>query len=116
LTLMNKAGVMFRSASTTPDVIQLPTTYVGEFSGSGYLRTLNKFVSGSAAPAFWTGMPQGVQAMSTIGGNVYAVNAGQQRLGPFFTTRPSWQGRDQAAVAAKDLAGHPDRRGGDQEA
>jgi multiple sugar transport system substrate-binding protein len=74
--LMNKAGVMFRSSSTTPDVIQLPTTYVGEFSGSGYLAPLNKFVSGSAAPAFWTGMPKGVQAMSTIGGNVYAVNAG----------------------------------------
>lgn len=74
--LMNKAGVMFRSASTTPDVIQLPTTYVGEFAGSGYLASLNKFVSGSSAPAFWTGMPKGVQDMSSIGGNVYAVNAG----------------------------------------
>lgn len=74
--LMNKAAVMFRSPSTTPDVIQLPTTYVGEFSGSGYLLPLNKFVSGSSAPAFWTGMPAGVQAMSTINGNVYAVNAG----------------------------------------
>jgi multiple sugar transport system substrate-binding protein len=74
--LMNKAGVMFRSASTTPDVIQLPTTYVGEFAGSGYLASLNKFVSGSSAPAFWTGMPQGVQDMSSIGGNVYAVAAG----------------------------------------
>jgi multiple sugar transport system substrate-binding protein len=74
--LMNKAAVMYRSASTTPDVIQLPTTYVGEFSGSGYLAPLNKFVSGGSAPAFWTGMPKGVQAMSTIGGNVYAVNAG----------------------------------------
>jgi multiple sugar transport system substrate-binding protein len=74
--LMNKAAVMYRSASTTPDVIQLPTTYVGEFSGSGYLLPLNKFVSGGSAPAFWTGMPSGVQAMSTINGNVYAVNAG----------------------------------------
>jgi multiple sugar transport system substrate-binding protein len=74
--LMNKAAVMYRSASTTPDVIQLPTTYVGEFSGSGYLAPLNTFVSGSSAPSFWTGMPKGVQAMSTIGSNVYAVNAG----------------------------------------
>lgn len=74
--LMNKAAVMYRSASTTPDVIQLPTTYVGEFSGSGYLLSLNKYVSGSAAPAFWTGMPAGVQAISTINGQVYAVNAG----------------------------------------
>jgi multiple sugar transport system substrate-binding protein len=74
--LMNKAAVMFRSKSTTPDVIQLPTTYVGEFSGSGYLAPLNSFVSGSSAPAFWTGMPKGVQEMSTINGKVYAVNAG----------------------------------------
>jgi multiple sugar transport system substrate-binding protein len=74
--LMNKAAVMFRSPSTTPDVIQLPTTYVGEFSGSDYLLPLNKYVSGGSAPAFWTGMPSGVQAISTINGKVYAVNAG----------------------------------------
>jgi len=74
--LMNKAAVMFRSPSTTPDVIQLPTTYVGEFSGSDYLASLNKFVDGGSAPAFWTGMPKGVQQMSAVGGNVYAVNAG----------------------------------------
>ena len=74
--LMNKAAVMFRSASTTPDVIQLPTTYVGEFAGSDYLLPLNKFVDGASAPSFWTGMPAGVKAMSTINGNVDAVNAG----------------------------------------
>jgi multiple sugar transport system substrate-binding protein len=74
--LMNKAAVMFRSPSTTPDVIQLPTTYVGEFAGSGYLLPLNQYVSGGSAPAFWTGMPKGVQQISTIGGQVYAVNAG----------------------------------------
>ena len=32
---MNKAAVLFRSPSQTPCVIQLPTTYVGEFAGSG---------------------------------------------------------------------------------
>lgn len=74
--LMNKAAVMFRSASTTPDVIQLPTTYVGEFAGSGYLLPLNSYVNGSSAPAFWTGMPKGVQQISTINGQVDAVNAG----------------------------------------
>jgi multiple sugar transport system substrate-binding protein len=73
---MNKAAVLFRSPSQTPCVIQLPTTYVGEFAGSGYLAPLNSFVSGSSAPAFWKGMPKGVQQMSTIGGKVYAVNAG----------------------------------------
>ncbi len=82
--LMNKAAVLFRSASTTPDVIQLPTTYVGQFSGSGYLLPLNSYLNGSSAPAFWTGMPKGVQEMSTIKGNVYAVNAGNNDSGILY--------------------------------
>ncbi len=73
---MNKAAILFRSPSTTPCVIQMPTTYVGEFASSGYLASLNSYVSGSSAPAFWTGMPKAVQEMSTIGGKVYAVNLG----------------------------------------
>ena len=81
---MNKAAVLFRSPSQTPCVIQLPTTYVGEFAGSGYLASLNSFVSGSSAPAFWTGMPKGVQEMSTIGGKVYAVNAGNNDSGILY--------------------------------
>ncbi|HLI75423.1 MAG TPA: extracellular solute-binding protein [Acidobacteriaceae bacterium] len=72
---MNKAAVLFRSQSQTPDVIQLPTTYVGEFAGSGYLASLNSYVDNNP-PAFWTEMPAGVKQMSTIGGQVYAVNAG----------------------------------------
>lgn len=112
--LMNKAAVMYRSASTTPDVIQLPTTYVGEFSGSGYLLPLNKYVSGSAAPAFWTGMPSGVQAISTIKGQVYAVNAGNndsailynkpmlQKAGIAMPWQPkTWQDIVNAALAVK---------------
>lgn len=78
---MNKAAVLFRSPSTTPCVIQLPTTYVGEFAGSGYLASLNSYVSGSSAPAFWKGMPKGVQQMSTISGQVDAVNAGNNDSG-----------------------------------
>jgi multiple sugar transport system substrate-binding protein len=78
---MNKAAILFRSAAQTPCIIQLPTTYVGQFAGSGYLAPLNSYVTGSSAPAFWTGMPKGVQAMSTIGGKVYAVNAGNNDSG-----------------------------------
>ncbi len=73
---MNKAAILFRSPSQTPCVIQLPTTYVGQFAGSGYLAPLNSYVTGASAPAWWKGMPAGVQQMSTIGGKVYAVNAG----------------------------------------
>ena len=73
---MNKAAILFRSPSQTPCVIQLPTTYVGQFAGSGYLAPLNCYLTGASAPAWWKGMPAGVQKMSTIGGKVYAVNAG----------------------------------------
>ncbi|MCU1495007.1 MAG: hypothetical protein JWO62_2771 [Acidimicrobiaceae bacterium] len=81
---MNKAAVLFRSPSETPCVIQLPTTYVGEFAGSGYLASLNSYVSGSSAPAFWTGMPKSVQAISTINGQVDAVNAGNNDSGILY--------------------------------
>lgn len=81
---MNKAAVLFRSPSETPCVIQLPTTYVGEFAGSGYLASLNHFVSGGNAPAFWTGMPKAVQQISTIKGTVYAVNAGNNDSGILY--------------------------------
>ncbi|MGA3352566.1 MAG: extracellular solute-binding protein [Acidimicrobiales bacterium] len=75
---MNKAAVLFRSPAETPCVIQLPTTYVGEFAGSGYLQPLNSYVKGSA---FWNGMPKSVQEMSTINGQVDAVNAGNNDSG-----------------------------------
>jgi multiple sugar transport system substrate-binding protein len=80
---MNKAAVLFRDPSQTPDVIQLPTTYVGEFSGSGYLASLNQYVD-KAPPSFWTNMPAGVKAMSTIGGQVYAINAGNNDSGILY--------------------------------
>jgi multiple sugar transport system substrate-binding protein len=81
---MNKAAILFRSPSETPCVIQLPTTYVGEFAGSGYLASLNSYLSGSPAPAFWTGMPKSVQQISTINGTVYAVNAGNNDSGILY--------------------------------
>jgi multiple sugar transport system substrate-binding protein len=82
--LMNKAAIEFRSKSTTPDVIQLPTTYVGEYAASDYLLPLNSYLSGSAAPSFWTGMPKGVQDMSEVDGQIYAVNAGNNDTGLLY--------------------------------
>lgn len=82
--LMNKAAILFRSSSTTPDVIQLPTTYVAQFAGSNYLEPLNSFVHSSEAASFWPTMPAGVQNMSTIDGDVYAVNAGNNNTGLLY--------------------------------
>jgi multiple sugar transport system substrate-binding protein len=82
--LMNKAAILFRSPSTTPDVIQLPTTYVAQFAGSDYLAPLNSFVDSSQASSFWPTMPAGVQNMSKIDGTVYAVNAGNNNTGLLY--------------------------------
>ena len=82
--LMNKAAILFRSPSTTPDVIQMPTTYMAQFAESGYLEPLNSFVQSPLAASFWPAMPAGVQNMSTIGGNVYAVNAGNNNTGLLY--------------------------------
>jgi multiple sugar transport system substrate-binding protein len=84
IDLMNKAAILFRSPSTTPDVIQLPTTYVAQFAGSGYLDPLNSFVQSPLASSFWPTMPAGVQNMSTISGNVYAINAGNNNTGLLY--------------------------------
>ena len=81
---MNKAAILFRSPSTTPDVIQMPTTYVAQFAGSDYLLPLNSFVQSSQASSFWPTMPAGVQHMSTIDGNVYAINAGNNNTGLLY--------------------------------
>jgi multiple sugar transport system substrate-binding protein len=116
--LMNKAAILFRSPSTTPDVIQMPTTYVAQFAGSNNLAPLNSFVNSSKAASFWPTMPAGVRQMSTIDGSVYAVNAGNNNTGLLYNkamltkagvTMPwkptSWQQILQ--VAAKVKAANP---------
>ena len=84
IDLMNKAAILFRSPSTTPDVIQMPTTYVAQFAGSNYLEPLNSFVNSPLASSFWPTMPAGVHAMSTIDGNVYSINAGNNNTGLLY--------------------------------
>jgi multiple sugar transport system substrate-binding protein len=70
---LNKAAVDFRSASQTACVLELPTGTVSEYAGSGYLQSLNSYVAGAK---IWTEQPKIVQQMSTVGGQVYAINSG----------------------------------------
>ena len=87
IDLMNKAAILFRSPSTTPDVIQMPTTYVAQFAGSNYLAPLNSFVQSSQAKSFWPTMPKGVQTMGEIGGQIYSVNAGNNNTGLLYNKK-----------------------------
>jgi multiple sugar transport system substrate-binding protein len=74
--LINKSAIDFRSTSTTPCVLQIPTTALGEFAGSGYLSSLNSDVSGSSAGTMWSGMPKAVQEITEVNGTVYGIDQG----------------------------------------
>ena len=81
---MNKAALLFRSPSTTPDVIQLPTTYTSQFASSGYLLPLDSYVKSSSSAPFWAGIPKNVQTMGDYKGSLYAVNNGNNDFGVFY--------------------------------
>jgi multiple sugar transport system substrate-binding protein len=80
---MNKAALLFRS-SKAPDVLQLPTTFVSQFGGSGYLLPLDKYVSSKASAPFWGNFPKAVQDMGRFQGTLYAINCGNNDSGLVF--------------------------------
>jgi multiple sugar transport system substrate-binding protein len=81
---MNKAALLFRSPSTTPDVFQLPTTYTSQFASSGYLMPLDSFVKPASNAPFWAGMPKNVQDMGRYNGTLYSINNGNNDFGVFY--------------------------------
>ena len=81
---MNKAALLFRSPSTTPDVIQLPTTYTSQFASSGYLLPLDSLVKSASNAPFWAGMPKNVQDMGRYNGTLYSINNGNNDFGVFY--------------------------------
>lgn len=78
---MNAIALQYRSASTAPDVIQLPTTYVGQFQSSGYLLPLDKYLGSSK---FWGNFPRNIQDEGRIAGSVYAVDIGENNSGIYY--------------------------------
>jgi multiple sugar transport system substrate-binding protein len=84
---MNKAALLYRSPSTTPDVIQLPTTYTSQFASSGYLLPLASYVKSSSSAPFWAGMPKNVQNMGDYNGTLYAINNGNNDFGVFYNKK-----------------------------
>jgi multiple sugar transport system substrate-binding protein len=78
---MNAIALQYRSSSTTPDVIQLPTTYIGQFEASGYLLPLDKYLGSSK---FWDKFPKNIQDEGRIDGSVFAVNIGENNSGIYY--------------------------------
>src|ERR1700716_2347101 len=67
---MNKAALLFRSKSQAPDVLQLPTTFVSQFGGSGFLADLSKYVGSKSTAPFWSNFPKPVQDMGRFNGTL----------------------------------------------
>ncbi len=78
---MNAIALQFRSPATAPDVIQLPTTYIGQFESSGYLLALDKYLGTSQ---FWSRFPQNIQDEGRINGQVFAVDIGENNTGIYY--------------------------------
>ncbi len=82
IDMMNKVALMYKSPSTTPDVLQLPTTFVGQYAASDYLLPLDDYLAKDAP--FWNDFPKNIQDESRINGKVYAVNSGENDSGIYY--------------------------------
>jgi multiple sugar transport system substrate-binding protein len=74
LDIVNKMSLLFRTPSTAPDVAELPAGQLGEWSSSGYLLPVNKYLSSAT---YWADIPKSVQDETLIDGKYYGVNHGE---------------------------------------
>jgi len=70
----SKLALLYRQSSTSPDVAELPSALMGEWVSSGDLLSLNKYVASSP---WWANYPESVKSETTVNGNVYAINHGE---------------------------------------
>ena len=69
--IVNKVSLLYRNASTAPDVVDIPSAQIGLWASSGYFLPLNKYL---ASTSWWSGVPSNIKAEGTYNGNVDAVN------------------------------------------
>jgi multiple sugar transport system substrate-binding protein len=72
--IVTKLSLLFRSRSTSPDVAEMPTQVIGQFQSAGELMAINNFLKTSS---WWSTFPKVVQSEGTVGGQVYAVDQGE---------------------------------------
>jgi multiple sugar transport system substrate-binding protein len=72
--VVNKLSLLYRSASTAPDVAEMPSAQIGLWSSSGYLLPMNKYL---ATSAWFKDFPKVIQGEGEFSGKIYAVNAGE---------------------------------------
>lgn len=79
--IITKLSLLYRSPATAPDVAQLPTAQIGEWSSTGYLLPLNGYLKSAS---WWRSFPKAVQGEGTFGGKTYAVDTGENTSGLFY--------------------------------
>ncbi len=78
---VDKVNLMLRAPTTSPDVLSIPTSPVGAMAASGYLAPLNRDV---ATWPTWKDFPAAVRAENTVGGQVWAINTGNNDNGLLY--------------------------------
>lgn len=72
--ILTKLALLYRSASTAPDIAEVDNLDIGKFASAGYLMPLNKYV---AKASWWKGFPAVIQNEAKFGGQVYGINQGE---------------------------------------
>ena len=79
--IVTKESLMFRSASTAPDIVELATGESGVYAASDFLLPLNKYLNHST---WWKNVPQIVRENGTQHGQVYTVDQGDNTTALFY--------------------------------
>lgn len=72
--IVNKQSLLFRSASTAPDVVQIGTPVVGQFAAADYLLPLDDFLKDED---WWKQFPDNIKKEGALKGKTYAVSTGE---------------------------------------
>jgi multiple sugar transport system substrate-binding protein len=78
---LTKLALLYRSPATSPDVAQFPSTEIALYQSSDYLLPMTKLLKGST---WFSQYPTVIQNEGKIGGQIYAVSAGENNNGLYY--------------------------------
>jgi multiple sugar transport system substrate-binding protein len=72
--IVNKQSLLYRSASTAPDVAMIATPVIGQFASSDYLLPLDDYLT---SEDWWKQFPDNIKNEGVLKGKTYAVSTGE---------------------------------------
>jgi multiple sugar transport system substrate-binding protein len=72
--IVNKQSLLFRSASTAPDVAMIATPVIGQFAAADYLLPLDDLLKDED---WWKQFPENIKNEGALKGKTYAVSTGE---------------------------------------